>query len=93
MLRLLPVPLLLCLLGCGGGSNSPVGAASYDADKSAQQALALNPGDKATQGGAYRCLGYGYAYLGDRASAVKWLEKYTPFCTNDCAQVHAFTGK
>jgi len=61
--------------------------------KSAQQALALNPGDKATQGGAYRCLGYGYAYLGDRASAVKWLEKYTPFCTNDCAQVHAFTGK
>jgi hypothetical protein len=61
--------------------------------KSAQAALAQNPTDKTTVGSAYRCLGYGYAYLQDRASAVKWLEKYAPFCTNDCAQVHAFIGK
>jgi len=61
--------------------------------KSAQAALALNPGDKATQAAAYRCLGYSYAYLGDMASAKKWLEKYLPYCTNDCPQVHAYTGK
>jgi pSer/pThr/pTyr-binding forkhead associated (FHA) protein len=58
--------------------------------KSAQSALALNPSDRNTLGQAYRCLGYGYAYLKDHAAAVKWLEKYLPYCTNDCAQVHAF---
>jgi pSer/pThr/pTyr-binding forkhead associated (FHA) protein len=61
--------------------------------KSAQAALALNPSDKTTQATAYKCLGYSYAYTNDRASAVKYLEKYLPYCTNDCAQVHAFTGK
>ncbi|MGZ6142710.1 MAG: hypothetical protein ACXWLM_05195, partial [Myxococcales bacterium] len=60
--------------------------------KSAQAALALNPTDKTTLGLSYRCLGYGYAYLNDRASALKWLEKYVPYCTSDCAQVHQFIG-
>lgn len=61
--------------------------------KDAQAALAQNPSDKTTLGLSYRSLGYGYAYLNDRGSAAKWLEKYLPYCTNDCAQVHAFIGK
>ncbi len=60
--------------------------------KLAQLALAQNPTDRATLGSCYRCLGYGYANLGDRPSAVKYLEKYLPFCTNDCDQVHKFIG-
>jgi pSer/pThr/pTyr-binding forkhead associated (FHA) protein len=61
--------------------------------KEAQAALAQSPSDKNTLMNAYRSLGYGYAYLNDKANAVKWLEKYLPFCTNDCDQVHAFIGK
>ena len=61
--------------------------------KDAQAALSHSPSDKTTLLNAYRSLGYGYAYLNDKANAVKWLEKYLPFCTNDCDQVHAFIGK
>ena len=60
--------------------------------KAAQAALGQNPTDKGTIAQAYRCLGYGNAYLNDRATAIKWLEKYVPYCTNDCAQVHGFIG-
>ena len=75
--------------------------ASYDklmardfsgAVKDAQAALTQSPTDKNTLLNAYRSLGYGYAYLNDKPNAVKWLEKYLPFCTNDCDQVHAFIG-
>jgi pSer/pThr/pTyr-binding forkhead associated (FHA) protein len=58
--------------------------------KAAQASLTQNPTDKTTLGLAYRSLGYGYAYLNDRASAKKWLKQYRPYCTNDCAQVDAF---
>jgi pSer/pThr/pTyr-binding forkhead associated (FHA) protein len=61
--------------------------------KDAQAALAQSPADKNTLMQAYRSLGYGYAYLNDKGNAVKWLEKYLPFCSNDCDQVHAFIGK
>ena len=76
--------------------------ASYDklmardfsgAVKDAQAALTQSPTDKNTLLNAYRSLGYGYAYLNDKPNAVKWLEKYLPFCSNDCDQVHAFIGK
>jgi pSer/pThr/pTyr-binding forkhead associated (FHA) protein len=60
--------------------------------KGAQAALAQNPSEKSTLGMTYRCLGYGYAYKSDRANAVKWLEKYLPFCSTDCPQVHQFIG-
>ena len=60
--------------------------------KLGQAALNLSPSDKGTLGTAYRSLGYGYAYLNDKANAVKYLEKYLPYCTTDCAQVHAFIG-
>ena len=60
---------------------------------SAQAALAHNPTDAKTLGLCYQCLGYGFAYLGDRTSAVKWFEKYAPYCTNDCAQIKAYIGK
>ena len=60
--------------------------------KLAQAALSMNPSDKSTLGTAYRSLGYGYAYLNDKANAVKNLEKYLPYCTTDCPQVHAFIG-
>ena len=60
--------------------------------KTAQAALSMNPTDRSTQGTAYRSLGYGYAYLNDKASAVKYLEKYLPYCSTDCPQVHAFIG-
>jgi pSer/pThr/pTyr-binding forkhead associated (FHA) protein len=58
--------------------------------KAAQAALAQSPTDKTTLGLAYRSLGYGYAYLSDKASAKKWLKQYRPYCSNDCAQVDAF---
>ena len=61
--------------------------------KDAQAALAQSPADKNTLMQAYRSLGYGYAYLNDKANAVKWLEKYLPFCSTDCDQVHTFIGK
>jgi pSer/pThr/pTyr-binding forkhead associated (FHA) protein len=61
--------------------------------KDAHAALALSPGDKNTQMVSFQSLGYGYAYLSDKPNAVKWLEKYEPFCSNDCDQVHAFIGK
>jgi len=44
--------------------------------KDAHAALAQSPADKNTLMQAYRSLGYGYAYLNDKANAVKWLEKY-----------------
>ncbi len=53
-------------------------------------ALAQNPADKTTLGNAYKSLGYGYAYLGDNATAKKYLKSYLPYCTNDCDQVKAF---
>ena len=61
--------------------------------KDAHAALALSPGEKSTQSTAFQSLGYGYAYLNDKENAVKWLEKYLPYCSNDCDQVHAFIGK
>jgi pSer/pThr/pTyr-binding forkhead associated (FHA) protein len=61
--------------------------------KDAQAALLQTPADKNTLMLSYRSLGYGYAYLNDKGNAVKWLQKYLPFCTNDCDQVHAFIGK
>ena len=61
--------------------------------KDAHAALSLAPADKNTQMLLYRSLGYGYAYLNDKDNAVKFLEKYLPFCSNDCDQVHAFIGK
>jgi pSer/pThr/pTyr-binding forkhead associated (FHA) protein len=61
--------------------------------KDAHAALAQSPSDKNTQMLAYRSLGYGYAYLKNKDSADKWLEKYLPFCTTDCDQVHTFIGK
>ena len=67
-----------------------VGRDFAGAVKEAQAALAQNPSDKTTLGLSYRSLGYGYAYLNDRASAKKWLAKYEPYCTNDCAQVKQF---
>ena len=62
--------------------------------RAAQAALAQNPTDKNTLGLAYRSLGYGNAYLNDKPTAVKWLEKYLPYCSaaNDCPQVHTFIG-
>ena len=61
--------------------------------KDAHAALAQSPSDKNTLMVSYQSLGYGYAYLNDKANAVKWLEKYLPYCSNDCDQVHAFIGK
>jgi pSer/pThr/pTyr-binding forkhead associated (FHA) protein len=64
--------------------------------KAAQAALSLSPSDKTTLGLAYRSLGYGNAYQNDRGNAVKWLERYLPYCAstaNDCAQVHTYIGK
>ena len=61
--------------------------------KDAQAALAQNPNDKSTLGAAYKSLGYGYAYLNDRANAVKWLEKFVPYCSDDCDKVHTYIGK
>jgi pSer/pThr/pTyr-binding forkhead associated (FHA) protein len=76
------------------GSSDKLMARDFPgAVKDAQAALAQSPSDKNTLMHAYRSLGYGYAYLNDKANAVKWLEKYLPFCTNDCDQVHAFIGK
>jgi hypothetical protein len=60
--------------------------------KDAQAALSSSPTDKTTLGLSYRSLGYGYAYLKDKGNAVKWLEKYCPYTTNDRAQVEAFIG-
>ncbi len=60
--------------------------------KGGQAALAANPSEKTTLGQAYRCLGYGYAYLNDKGNAVKWLEKYLPYCAADCPAVHQFIG-
>ena len=74
-------------------SNKLVGRDFAGAVKDAQAALAQTPKDKNTLMLAYRSLGYGYAYLNDKDNAVKWLEKYLPYCSNDCDQVHAFIGK
>jgi pSer/pThr/pTyr-binding forkhead associated (FHA) protein len=70
-----------------------VRAREFDAAISkAQSALHENPTDKAVIGQAYMALGYAYANKGDKASAVKWLEKYLPFCTAGCDQVRQFIG-
>jgi len=61
--------------------------------KDANAALQHAPADKNTLMVSYQSLGYGYAYLNDKPNAVKWLEKYLPYCSNDCDQVHAFIGK
>jgi pSer/pThr/pTyr-binding forkhead associated (FHA) protein len=74
-------------------SNKLVGRDFAGAVKDAQAALTHSPKDKNTLMLAYRSLGYGYAYLNDKDNAVKWLEKYLPYCSNDCDQVHAFIGK
>jgi pSer/pThr/pTyr-binding forkhead associated (FHA) protein len=74
-------------------SNKLVARDFNGAVKDAQAALAHSPRDKNTLMLSYRSLGYGYAYLNDKANAVKWLEKYLPYCSNDCDQVHAFIGK
>src|SRR5438067_4529690 len=74
-------------------SNKLVARDFGGAVKDAQAALAHLPKDKNTLMLSYRSLGYGYAYLNDKANAVKWLEKYLPYCSNDCEQVHAFIGK
>jgi len=70
-----------------------VRAREFDAAISkAQSALHENPTDKAVIGQAYMALGYAYANKGDKASAVKWLEKYLPFCTAGCDKVRQYTG-
>ena len=74
-------------------SNKLVARDFGGAVKDAQAALAHSPKDKNTLMLAYRSLGYGYAYLNDKDNAVKWLERYLPYCSNDCDQVHAFIGK
>jgi pSer/pThr/pTyr-binding forkhead associated (FHA) protein len=74
-------------------SNKLVARDFSGAVKDAQAALSHSPKEKNTLMLAYRSLGYGYAYLNDKATAVKWLEKYLPYCSNDCDQVHAFIGK
>jgi hypothetical protein len=74
-------------------SNKLVSRDFSGAVKDAQAALSHSPKDKNTLMLAYRSLGYGYAYLNDKANAVKWLEKYLPYCSSDCDQVHAFIGK
>jgi pSer/pThr/pTyr-binding forkhead associated (FHA) protein len=74
-------------------SNKLVGRDFAGAVKDAHAALSHTPKDKDTLMLAYRSLGYGYAYLNDKDNAVKWLEKYLPYCSNDCDQVHAFIGK
>jgi pSer/pThr/pTyr-binding forkhead associated (FHA) protein/tetratricopeptide (TPR) repeat protein len=56
----------------------------------AQAALRENPTDKTVLGQAYMALGYAYANKGDKANAVKWLEKYLPHCTASCDQVRQF---
>ncbi len=61
--------------------------------KDAQAALAQSPSEKKTLSVSYQSLGYGYAYLNDKANAVKWLERYLPYCSEDCDQVRAFIGK
>jgi pSer/pThr/pTyr-binding forkhead associated (FHA) protein len=61
--------------------------------KDAHAALSQSPADKNTMMVSYQSLGYGYAYLNDKTNAVKWLEKYLPYCSDDCDQVHAFIGK
>jgi len=61
--------------------------------KDAHAALSQSPADKNTMMVSYQSLGYGYAYLNDKPNAVKWLEKYLPYCSDDCDQVHAFIGK
>jgi outer membrane protein assembly factor BamD (BamD/ComL family) len=71
-----------------------VRAREFDAAISkAQAALHENPTDKAVLGQAYMALGYAYANKEDKANAVKWLEKYLPYCTAGCDQVHQYTGK
>jgi len=74
-------------------SNKLVGRDFAGAVKDAQAALAQTPKDKNTLMLSYRSLGYGYAYLNDKDNAVKWLEKYLPYCSNDCDQVQTFIGK
>src|SRR5207245_2632109 len=59
----------------------------------AKKHLAQAPKEKNTLMLSYRSLGYGYAYLNDKDNAVKWLEKYLPYCSNDCDQVQTFIGK
>jgi pSer/pThr/pTyr-binding forkhead associated (FHA) protein len=61
--------------------------------KDASAALQQSPKENNTLMLAYRSLGYGYAYLNDKETAVKWLKKYRPLCTSDCEQVDAFIGK
>jgi hypothetical protein len=73
--------------------TSKLGARDFNgAVAEGKQVVALNPSTASSLGAAYRCLGYGYAYLNDRGNAVKWLEKYCPYTTNDRAQVEAFIG-
>src|SRR3989441_1034238 len=74
-------------------SDKLVGRDFAGAVKDAQAALAQTPKDKNTLMLSYRSLGYGYAYLNDKDNAVKWLEKYLPYCSNDCDQVQTFIGK
>jgi hypothetical protein len=62
--------------------------------KGGQAVLALNPSDKSSLGQAYRCLGYGYAFLSDKVNAKKWLKQYRPYCNaGDCERVDAFLAQ
>lgn len=61
--------------------------------KSAQSALAQNPGDKGTLRQAYRCLGYGYAFLKDVEKAKKWLKEYRPYCAERCNEVDLYLAQ
>jgi pSer/pThr/pTyr-binding forkhead associated (FHA) protein len=56
--------------------------------------LAQGPSDEQTLALCYRSLGYGYAYLSQKEEAVKWLEKFVPYCGSPdvCNQVHQFIG-
>jgi pSer/pThr/pTyr-binding forkhead associated (FHA) protein len=59
----------------------------------ANEALKTNAPDKKACSQAYRVLGYVTATKGDVPGGRKYLEKYYPYCTDDCDKVKAFLGK
>jgi hypothetical protein len=58
----------------------------------ANAALKENAPDKKASSQAYRVLGYITAAK-DAEQAKKYMEKYYPYCTDDCDKVKAFLGK
>jgi pSer/pThr/pTyr-binding forkhead associated (FHA) protein len=79
----------------GAEAYAKLGTRDIDgAFKQANDALKLNAPDKKANSQAWRVLGYIYAAAkGDPETGKKYLEKYLPYCTDDCDKVHQFTGK